>query len=235
MKPANILVDAQDRVHLMDFGLAARADDESEAKLTSDGAVMGTPAYMAPEQAQGQQGDVKPSTDQYACGVVLYELLTGRAPFTGPIPVVLHNVVHTDPERPSELRTGIPMDLETICQKAMAKRPEDRYSNCQELADDLRRWLEGDPIGGAAAVVGGATGAMGAEEPVGGDRGRPLRRGNRRARGGVGLVDSVSHRAASARPRRGGDTSSLGGDNARAHGGSRDGGGTQQGRCGPER
>ena len=146
VKPANVMVDAQDRVHLMDFGLAARADDASQAKLTSDGAVMGTPSYMAPEQARGQQGDVKPAADQYACGVVLYELLTGRTPFTGPVTVVLHNVIHTEPERPGALRTGLQRDLETICLKAMSKHPQDRYVDCQELADDLRRWLEGEPI-----------------------------------------------------------------------------------------
>ena len=146
VKPANCLVDAADGLHLADFGLAAKSDDSSEAKLTNDGAVLGTPAYMAPEQAAGQQGEAKPASDQYAVGVVLYELLTGRTPFTGPPAVVLYNVLDADPDRPSSLRSGVPRDLETICTKAMAKRPEDRYADCQALADDLRRWLDDEPI-----------------------------------------------------------------------------------------
>src|SRR6185369_11098544 len=119
---------------------------QDEAKLTTDGAVMGTPSYMAPEQAKGQQGEAKPAADQYAVGVVLYELMTGRVPFAGPLAVVIHNQIHTEPERPTKHRRGVPRDLETICLKAMAKRPEDRYADCQAMADDLRRWLEGEPI-----------------------------------------------------------------------------------------
>ncbi len=144
VKPANMMLDTHDRVHLMDFGLASRQDEE--AKLTNDGAVMGTPAYMSPEQAKGQQGEAQPATDQYAAGVVLYELLTGRTPFGGPPAVVLANVIAMEPDPPRKHRAYIPRDLETICLKAMSKRPEQRYANCQELADDLRRWQEGEPI-----------------------------------------------------------------------------------------
>jgi hypothetical protein len=144
VKPHNVMLDKHDRIHLMDFGLAARQD--AAARLTNDGALMGTPAYMAPEQASGQRGEAKPAADQYAAGVVLYELLTGRVPFTGPPAVVLHNVIHTDPQPLRALRAHTPEDLETICLKAMAKRPEGRYRGCRELADDLRRWLEGAPV-----------------------------------------------------------------------------------------
>jgi hypothetical protein len=144
VKPDNIMLDAEDRVHLMDFGLAARQDDES--KLTNDGAVMGTPSYMAPEQAKGQLGDAAPPADQYSAGIVLYELLTGKTPFEGPPAIVIHNQIHTPPEPPTKFRPGIPRDLETICLKALAKAPADRYPTCQEMADDLRRWLDGEPI-----------------------------------------------------------------------------------------
>jgi WD40 repeat protein/tRNA A-37 threonylcarbamoyl transferase component Bud32 len=144
VKPDNVMLDQADRMHLMDFGLAARQDAES--RLTSDGAVMGTPSYMAPEQAKGDTANVGPAADQYACGVVLYELLTGKTPFAGPVPVVLHNQIHTDPDPPGKLRASLPKDLETVCLKAMSKRPEDRYADCQALADDLRRYLEGEPV-----------------------------------------------------------------------------------------
>jgi tRNA A-37 threonylcarbamoyl transferase component Bud32 len=144
VKPQNVMVDEQDRVHLMDFGLAARHDEES--RLTADGTVMGTAAYMAPEQAAGQTGEARAAFDQYAVGVVLYELLTGTVPFKGPVPVVIHNHLHTEPEPPRHLRPDVPRDLETICLKALSKRPEDRYPDCQELAADLRRWLEGEPV-----------------------------------------------------------------------------------------
>ncbi|MFO0875855.1 MAG: protein kinase [Gemmataceae bacterium] len=144
IKPANILLTEDDQPLIADFGLAYRADEES--RLTNDGAILGTPSYMAPEQAAGQQGEAQPAADQYSLGVLLYELLTGKTPFEGPPAIVLHNAIHTRPQPPSKHRLGLPRDLETICLKAMAKRPEDRYPDCQALADDLRRWLEGEPI-----------------------------------------------------------------------------------------
>ncbi len=144
VKPDNVMLDQADRVHLMDFGLASKQDEE--AKLTRDGAVMGTPSYMAPEQARGDTAAVGPAADQYACGVVLYELLTGKVPFTGPLPVVMHHHIHTDPTPAKLLRRAIPKDLETICLKALRKNPAERYADCQALADDLRRWQEGEPV-----------------------------------------------------------------------------------------
>jgi formylglycine-generating enzyme required for sulfatase activity len=96
---------------------------------------------MAPEQAAGQQGEAKPAVDQYALGVVLYELLTGLTPFAGPPAVVLYNAVHTPPERPRQHRPEIPEELEAICLKAMAKAPGERFAHCQALADALGRWL----------------------------------------------------------------------------------------------
>ena len=144
VKPGNIMLDENDHVHLMDFGLASRQDDESD--LSTDGSVMGTPSYMAPEQAMGRKGEAQPSADQYSAGIVLYELLCGKVPWVGPPATVIHNQIHTEPDRPASIRKYIPKDLETICLKAIAKRPEERYANCQAMADDLRRWHDGEPI-----------------------------------------------------------------------------------------
>jgi hypothetical protein len=101
---------------------------------------------MAPEQGRGESGAAQPYADQYSAGVVLYELLTGRTPFSGPPAVVIMSVIQIEPDSPRKHCTSVPRDLETICLKAMAKQPENRYDNCQALADDLRRWMEGEPI-----------------------------------------------------------------------------------------
>jgi len=144
VKPANIMIDRQGQALLMDFGLARI--ERAEEELTHDHTVMGTPAYMAPEQADKAFGSVGPASDQYSLGVVLYELLCARRPFDGPPAVVIFNALHTVPDPPRAHQPSVPRDLETICLKAMARRSEDRYSNCQELAQDLRRWLHDEPI-----------------------------------------------------------------------------------------
>lgn len=140
VKPGNILVDAEGAAHLSDFGLAHCRD--SSERLTLDGALLGTPAYMAPEQAKGEP-NLLPASDQYGLGAVLYEALCGRPPFVGPPLLVLYRAVHEDPPPPRSLRPDIPAELESICLRALAKRPDDRYPHCQALADDLRAWLDG--------------------------------------------------------------------------------------------
>ena len=144
IKPHNVMIDAKGEPHLMDFGLARL--ENSAAQLTQDGTIMGTPAYMSPEQASGVSERMTPASDQYSLGIVLYEMLTGQVPFTGPAQIVVFNVL-TQPIAPP--RTHVPTvsrDLETICLKATAKEATARYASCAELADDLKRWLKGEPI-----------------------------------------------------------------------------------------
>jgi WD40 repeat protein len=143
VKPDNILVEPGDVAYLMDFGLAFH---EAADKLTHDGDVLGTPAYIAPEQARGRLDDPLPAADQYSLGVVLYEMLTGRTLFAGPAAAVLASVLTQEPPAPRKLEPHLPRDLETVCLKCLAKRPEDRYADCAALADDLRRWLDGEPV-----------------------------------------------------------------------------------------
>jgi serine/threonine-protein kinase len=144
IKPSNILLDAAGRPHVADFGLARRV--EGEITVTLDGQILGTPAYMAPEQAAGEARTVDGRTDVYSLGVVLYELLTGELPFRGNQRMLLHQVLHEEPQPPRRLNDRIPRDLETVCLKAMAKEPGRRYATAGALADDLRRFLTGAPI-----------------------------------------------------------------------------------------
>ena len=151
VKPANVMLDRGQPL-LMDFGLAARHDGAE--RLTHDGTVMGTPLYMAPEAAAGRSGDVGPASDQYSLGILLYELLCGQPPFTGTVEMILTLHQRDVPPSPRRHNPSVPRDLETICLKCLEKEPPKRYADCQALADDLRRWLEGEPIQARRLGVG---------------------------------------------------------------------------------
>jgi eukaryotic-like serine/threonine-protein kinase len=145
LKPANILLAADGTPKITDFGLARRLQESSG--LTRTGEVLGTPSYMAPEQASGGTSQAGPAADVYALGAILYEMLTGRPPFQGPDTMQTVMMVLTlEPVAPSRLLPQLPRDLETICLKCLEKSPRKRYASAVALADDLRRFLDGRPI-----------------------------------------------------------------------------------------
>ena len=158
IKPANIMIDQEQRPQLMDFGLAKRLAEGAEGAMatgasgsddpcqTVQGTVLGTPAYMAPEQARGDLKAVGPHSDQYSLGVVFYELLTQQLPFQGTPREVITQVLTEEPPRPRRLNRRIPRALEAICLRAMAKAPAERYATAADLAVDLQRWLTDESI-----------------------------------------------------------------------------------------
>jgi formylglycine-generating enzyme required for sulfatase activity/Tfp pilus assembly protein PilF len=145
LKPGNILFAEDGTPKITDFGLAKRL--EGDSGQTRSGAIMGTPSYMAPEQASGHAKEVGPAADVYAIGAILYEMLTGRPPFRASSTVdTIMQVVTEEPLPPSRFHGKLPRDLETICLKCLQKEPRKRYASAADLADDLKRFLGGDPI-----------------------------------------------------------------------------------------
>lgn len=148
LKPSNVLVDANDEPHITDFGLAKRLGPGTEdAGQTRTGAILGTPSYMAPEQAQGKTDLLGPAADVYSLGAILYELITGRPPFRAETPLdTVMQVIDHQPVPPRLLNPKIDHDLETICLKCLEKTIDMRYASAAELGDDLQRYLDGDSI-----------------------------------------------------------------------------------------
>jgi eukaryotic-like serine/threonine-protein kinase len=162
VKPANVMLTTEGKVKVMDFGIARASAVPS---ITQTSAVVGTAQYIAPEQAQGLEVDAR--SDVYALGCCLYEMLTGQVPFTGPTPVAIaYRHVREDPTPPRALNPDVPVPLEQVCLKAMAKRPEDRYQTAVEMQRDLERVRVGEPVTVAGPLpsqqttqaIGGAAG-----------------------------------------------------------------------------
>src|SRR5215471_3740301 len=145
LKPGNILLSAEGEPCVSDFGLAKFMEGASQT--TATGAVLGSPSYMAPEQASGKPGQISTAVDVYSLGAILYEMLTGQPPFRADTPLAtLRQVVEQEPKRPSTVNLRADPDLETICLKCLEKEPQRRYGSAEDLAEDLERWLRHEPI-----------------------------------------------------------------------------------------
>src|SRR5436190_12248915 len=165
VKPGNVLISPTGQVKVADFGIARALGADPEANLTQAGSVMGTATYFAPEQAQGLKLD--PRSDLYSLGVVLYEMVTGKPPFSGESPVAIaYKHVQEQPAPPTQVNANVPADLEAIILKLLAKNPAARYSSADDLRADLRRFREGQPVLAAGAAVAGGAAAAGATQAI---------------------------------------------------------------------
>ncbi len=161
LKPSNVLIDRDGRPHVTDFGLAKWTADGSAAGPTLSGGIVGTPAYMAPEQVSNRRGKPSPASDVYSLGVILYEMLTGRPPFRAPTPVdTLLLVLDQDPVRPRLLNPKVDPDLEIICLKCLQKAPALRYPSAAELAADLEAFLHGEALSIGSVSLGSLMGLL---------------------------------------------------------------------------
>ena len=155
LKPANILLDPEDQPHVTDFGLAKLVDGQQGLTITKPGGVLGTPAYMPPEQASGEK-DLTTAADVYSLGAILYALLTGEPPFRAATPLdTMRQVMDKTPRPLRSVNAAVPRDLETICLKCLEKDPQRRYDSAGALADELERWLNHEPITARPVSVGG--------------------------------------------------------------------------------
>ena len=152
LKPSNILIDREGRPHVTDFGLARRVEENSA--LTATGAILGTPSYMAPEQASGERRQLTPAADVYGLGAIFYELLTGRPPFrAATVMETVVMVLEREPEPPARVNRAVPSDLESICLRCLEKSPADRYPSAAELAEALDQYLRGEDVVGTGLAA----------------------------------------------------------------------------------